>query len=71
MRFPTNTDILGIFLSDLPNSLIILSHVLIFYFALFLSKKRNPTDSFGDENDEPSLGKHHSMCTCKLKVNCN
>ena len=39
-RFPTNTDILGFFLSDLPNSLIILSHVLIFLFCPIFEVKR-------------------------------
>lgn len=34
------------------------STLLINAFAVlnFKLKKRNPTDSFGDENDEPSLG---------------
>ena len=39
-RFPTNTDVLGIFLCDLPNSLIILSHVLIFLFCPIFEVKR-------------------------------
>ena len=39
-RFPSNTDVVGIFLCDLPNSLIILSHVLIFLFCLIFEVKR-------------------------------
>ena len=39
-RFPTNTDILGFFLSDLPNSLIISSHVLIVLFCPIFEVKR-------------------------------
>ena len=27
----------------------------------YLSKKRDPTDSFGEENEEPSLGKGTSV----------